>query len=426
LVINPAVTATPPTVTEALAHDTGASATDHITSNDTLMGTADANAVVHFTVDGTAVTATATTNASGAWSFTPAGLADGQHTVVASETNAAGLTGAASLSFTLDTHAPSVTEAVASSGAPALTGTGDPNATVHFTVDGSAIAAMATANASGDWSYTPTGLANGQHTVVASETDTAGNTGSASVSFTLGAPHSPVPVFTGESIASGDVTLTGTTGQANDQVTIYDGNAWLGTATTNSSGVFTFVAAVNSNATNTYGDYATDPSGNIWHDTNQVIVGGAAATTLVGTTGDDFINANGANDTITGAANDQLAVGSGKTTVALYSAPASGPSAPATISGFQHGVDKIDFTSIAGITASGGVPQFQGNITGTGNLILNPHSVAYIEVGTHTDVLVNTTATAETVTTANTHAANMEIVLQGVHLGLTATDFHHA
>ncbi|MBI1872776.1 MAG: glucan 1,4-alpha-glucosidase, partial [Acidobacteria bacterium] len=46
-----------------------------------------------------------------------------------------------------------------------------------FTIDGTATAATATADSSGAWSYTPTGLADGAHTVVASETDAAGNTG---------------------------------------------------------------------------------------------------------------------------------------------------------------------------------------------------------------------------------------------------------
>src|SRR5262249_18468574 len=61
---NPLLTsAPPPTVPEALASDPGASATDHIPSNPALAGTADPNAVVHFTIDGTAVTATATADA---------------------------------------------------------------------------------------------------------------------------------------------------------------------------------------------------------------------------------------------------------------------------------------------------------------------------------------------------------------------------
>jgi len=56
------------------------------------------------------------------------------------------------------------------------------------------------------------------------------------------------------------VTLTGTTGQANDQVTIYDGNTWLGSATTDGNGAFTFVAAADAKVVNSYGGYATDPS----------------------------------------------------------------------------------------------------------------------------------------------------------------------
>ena len=71
---------TGPTVTEALSIDTGSSATDHITSNDVLSGSGLANTVVHFTVDDTAIAATATTNAQGQWTFTPTGLADGSHT----------------------------------------------------------------------------------------------------------------------------------------------------------------------------------------------------------------------------------------------------------------------------------------------------------------------------------------------------------
>ena len=112
-----------PVVTEALVSDTGSSATDKITSNPALTGTADANAVVHFTVDGTAIAATATANASGVWSFTPSGLSDGQHTIVASETNGAGLTGSASLGFTLDTHAPTV-GSIAASGSGITAGSG--------------------------------------------------------------------------------------------------------------------------------------------------------------------------------------------------------------------------------------------------------------------------------------------------------------
>src|SRR5438876_253001 len=157
-----------PTVTESLANDTGSSGSDKNTSNPALTGSGDPGALVHFTVDGIAGAATATADAGGVWSFTPAGLTDGSDTSVASEAGAAGNTGTASLIFTLDTAAPAVTESLAndtgSSGSdrntsnPALTGSGDPGALVHFTVDGIAGAATATADAGGVWSFTPAGL----------------------------------------------------------------------------------------------------------------------------------------------------------------------------------------------------------------------------------------------------------------------------
>ncbi len=47
--------------------------------------------------------------------------------------------------------------------------------------------------------------------------------------------------------------------------------------------------------------------------------------------------------------------------------------------------------------ANNGVPTFEGKLTGSGNLTLNAHSVGYIEAGGNTEVLVNTTNTAEVV-----------------------------
>ena len=104
------ITAAGPTVTESLTIDTGSSAIDRITSNDALTGTGLANTVVHFTIDGSPIAATVTADAQGAWSFTPSGLADGPHTIVASQTDSFGNPGTATLSFTLDTTAP--TEAI--------------------------------------------------------------------------------------------------------------------------------------------------------------------------------------------------------------------------------------------------------------------------------------------------------------------------
>jgi Ca2+-binding RTX toxin-like protein len=297
---------------------------------------------------------------------------------------------------------------------------------VHFTVDGAAVAATATANASGAWSFTPTGLADGSHTIVASETNAGGATGTASLSFTL-STHAPVPQFTGDVVANGQVTLAGTTGEANDQVSIYDGWNWLGFATTGSDGSFSFTAQAASNVVHSYGANATDLAGGEGHGSNNLILGSMGADALTGSSGNDVIAGNGGNDRITGGGGaDKLTGGSGHETFVYNAAADSTAWASDKITDFRHGADKIDFTNIAGLGATNGVPTFQGNITGTGNLTLGAHSVAYVEVGGNTQVLVNTSGAAETVTTSDMHAADMKITLVGVHLGLTGTDFHHA
>jgi hypothetical protein len=179
---------TTPKVTIKLLDDT--SGGKNITSYDALTSTADHNATVTIS-EGSTVLGTTTANASGVWSFTPIGLAQGLQTITASETNAAGLTGSSSLTFTYESTAPKVTIALAddTSGGKhitaddALTGTADPNATVKIS-EGSTVLGTTTANASGVWSFTPTSLAQGLQTITASETNPAGLTGYSFLTFT--------------------------------------------------------------------------------------------------------------------------------------------------------------------------------------------------------------------------------------------------
>ncbi|MCW6512045.1 Ig-like domain-containing protein [Lichenifustis flavocetrariae] len=83
-----------------------------------LSGAGDPNATVQFTVDGRTITDTTKADKTGAWAYTPRGLANGSHTIVARETNQAGKAGEASLSFTLETSAPSVTMTLAAQPEP--------------------------------------------------------------------------------------------------------------------------------------------------------------------------------------------------------------------------------------------------------------------------------------------------------------------
>src|SRR5690242_8636415 len=95
-------------ITARLLSDTGSSSSDSNTSSDTLTGTASAGALITFTINGS-FAGTTIPDASGNWTFTPIGLPDGTYNVVVSQ-----LGSSTSLTFTLDTTAPVITEQLVS------------------------------------------------------------------------------------------------------------------------------------------------------------------------------------------------------------------------------------------------------------------------------------------------------------------------
>ena len=271
-------TAPAETFASTIGTNTGATSTiasGGLTKDNTLAlsGTvSDASGVSSVQVyDGATLLGTATVSA-GTWSYTTAALADGSHSFTANATDTAGnSTTTAAVTATIDTTAPVVTENLASDTGVIVERqdhlerhpdrSGDPNAVVHFTVDGNPIAGTATANASGTWTFTPTGLSDGSHTIVASETDAAGNTGSTSFTFTLDttAPAAPtIGSFTPNGTA---LTLSGTA-EANSTVKVYDNGTLLGSATVNGSGAWTYTTAALGSSTNAFTATATDAAGN--------------------------------------------------------------------------------------------------------------------------------------------------------------------
>ena len=235
---------------------------DGITNDNTLTltGTAEANATVKV-FDGATLLGSVSANGSGAWSYTTAALANGAHSLTATATDAAGNTGAASaaLSVTIDTTAPvapsiasfstdsgTVGDGITNDNTLTLTGTAEANATVKV-FDGATLLGSATANGSGAWSYTTAALANGAHSLTATATDAAGNTGAASAALSVTidttAPVAPsIASFSTDSGTVGDgitndntLTLTGTA-EANSTVKVFDGATLLGSATANGSG----------------------------------------------------------------------------------------------------------------------------------------------------------------------------------------------
>ena len=174
---------------------------------------------------------------------------------------------------------------------PTLTGTADPYSTVYFTVDGQTVSGTAVANANGVWTYTPSGLSDGQHTIAASETNGFGLTGSASLAFQLETTPPTVtidPSLTIDSVASGstvNVTLSGTVtkpGGGLARVSIYQGAVnsadFLGYAT-GQNGQWTFKATVTEETPTLFSAVATDIAGNTT-SVSQTLTATLAAPTL--------------------------------------------------------------------------------------------------------------------------------------------------
>jgi hypothetical protein len=227
----------------------------------TLTGTAVANSTVTV-FDGTAKIGTATVNSSGAWTFTTAALADGSHKFTATDTSS-GATSAASsaLTVTVDTVAPNApveTDASIVSGTTKvqLTGTAEANSTLQV-FDGTTQVGTTTANSSGAWSLTTGTLASGGHSFTTKATDAAGNTSLASAALAVTIPSAPtapaaptIASFSPNTGVVGDgitdanmLTLTGTA-VANSTVKVFDGSTQIGTTTADSSGSWSYITSV--------------------------------------------------------------------------------------------------------------------------------------------------------------------------------------
>ena len=162
---------------------------DKVTNDNTLTltGSAAANSTVKV-FDGSTQIGSATANGSGAWTYTTAGLSDGNHSLKATATTGAGTSAASSaLAVKIDTTAPTApsmaTPTNNANGGLNLTGTAEANSVVKV-FDGTTEIGYATANGSGVWGYTTGALAAGSHSLTAKATDAAGNTGAASAVVT--------------------------------------------------------------------------------------------------------------------------------------------------------------------------------------------------------------------------------------------------
>jgi Tol biopolymer transport system component len=202
---------------------------------------------------------TVTIGADGKGWSAPVTLISGANSIVAKDTDAAGNTGASpAVVYTLGTVAPAVTITSPQGGytnkasqtiggtvtkAPGETGT--PGATVTLYDNGSTTALATATVTNGSWSV-PVTLSAGANSIVAKDTDTAGNTGaSTAVVYTLDtvAPTLTItspsagPIGQASQTIGGTVTAAATGGAPiGSTVSLFDNGTQIGTATIGADG----------------------------------------------------------------------------------------------------------------------------------------------------------------------------------------------
>ncbi len=254
------------------------------TSSPTVSGTSEPFASIAVSVDGGAAVTT-TANATGAWSVTLSGIAEGMHNVVASADDAAGNSGPDSPQrpFTVDLTAPPAPVVIAPANgqatnntAPVISGTAEAGATVQIFVD-NVLVTTVPADGSGNWTYTPTTPLNeGAHQITTRAVDPAGNQSPSSMPVTVVidtmAPATPVIISPsmGSTTGSASPTFSGTAEPGATVSLIVDG-AHGGSAVADASGSWTFTPTTTlPDGAHTVTATATDPAGNTSAPTGSV------------------------------------------------------------------------------------------------------------------------------------------------------------
>lgn len=189
-----------------------------------ISGTAEPGAVVAIEVDGV-VLDTVTADAQGDWTYTSGALAEGQHTLVVSASDATGNnTELAPTTFTLDVTAPVIVVLQPIDGTftsdtqPEINGTSEPNSMLTLVIkdaQGDVVETLTTtADNAGMWTAQGSvPLTNGSHTVEINATDAAGNSTDVTSGFTVDTTVRPIDITTPDEpfISTARPDISGTT-----------------------------------------------------------------------------------------------------------------------------------------------------------------------------------------------------------------------
>ncbi|MFK1565504.1 Ig-like domain-containing protein [Pseudomonas aeruginosa] len=239
-----------------------------------IAGTAEAGATVILTDGNGNPIGQATADGSGNWSFTPGTpLANGTVINAVAQDPAGNTSGPTST--TVDAVAPA-TPVVNPSNGSVIAGTAEAGATVILTDGNGNPIGQATADGSGNWSFTPgTPLANGTVINVVAQ-DPAGNTsGPASTTVDAVAPATPVLDPSNGTVISG-------TAEAGATVILTDGNGNpIGQATADGSGNWSFTPGTPLANGTVINAVAQDPAGNASGPVSTTVDSVAPATPVI-------------------------------------------------------------------------------------------------------------------------------------------------
>lgn len=247
------------------------------TTNDatpTIAGTCEAGATVTVT-EGATTLCTTTCSATGTFSCdSTEALPDGEHTLTASQTDAAGNVSDPSQpdTFTVDTSAPAAPTITApamgsstNDNTPDITGTCEAGSTVTVR-QGTTTLCTATCSATGTFTCTSTTLPDGTQTITASQTDSGGNPSADATDMFIvdtSAPAAPTidGPAQGSTVHDSTPDINGTC-EAGSTVTVREGTTVLCSTMCTAAGTYACASAPLTQGPHTINATQTDPAGN--------------------------------------------------------------------------------------------------------------------------------------------------------------------
>ena len=144
-----------------------------------------------------------------------------------------------------------------------LKGTAAAGSTVKF-YDGATQIGSTTANSSGNWDYITKVLTDAKHTLTATATNSSGKTSAASSALAVTVDTKvAAPTIASNKVNSANQVVMSGNAEASSVVKVFDGATQIGSATANSSGVWTYTSAALAVGAHSLTAKATDVAGNI-------------------------------------------------------------------------------------------------------------------------------------------------------------------